>query len=118
MSAPKSRLILGLMTFYKTPTTSGRITDLDTFNKALDLLQARGYNEIDTARMYGEGTQEGFTGQTNWKKNGFTLATKVMYPREYGDNAADKVIASVETSLKELGTDKVDVSLIWRKRSY
>jgi aflatoxin B1 aldehyde reductase len=110
MSAPKSRLILGLMTFYNTPTTSGRVTDLDTFNKALDLLESRGYKEIDTARIYGEGTQEGFTGQTSWKKNGFTIATKVQYPRDYGDNTADKVFESVEKSLKELGTDKVDVS--------
>ncbi|XP_044715060.1 aldo/keto reductase family domain-containing protein [Hirsutella rhossiliensis] len=37
------------------------------------------------------------------------LATKVHYPVSQGDNTAEKVIASVETSLKELGTDCVDI---------
>jgi aflatoxin B1 aldehyde reductase len=105
------------MTFSQNKNSVARITDIETFNKTLDVLQARGYNEVDTARMYGEGTQEGFTRQTNWKQRGLTLATKVQYPRALGDNTAEKTIASVETSLKELGTDSVEVSLQWRKTS-
>ncbi|KAK5992305.1 Aldo-keto reductase [Cladobotryum mycophilum] len=90
--SPKNRIILGLMTFGPDESAGARITDLDTFNKVLDVLQSRGYNEIDTARLYG-----------------LSLATKVIYPSNPGDNAADKVVESVETSLKELGTDSVDI---------
>jgi aflatoxin B1 aldehyde reductase len=86
---------------------------LDTFNKALDLFQTRGYSEVDTARIYVGGKQEAFTKEARWKERGLTLATKVQYPFASGDNTADKVIASVETSLKELGTDCVDVSVFW-----
>jgi aflatoxin B1 aldehyde reductase len=107
------RIILGLMTFGPSSEDGARITDLETFNKALDLFQARGYSEVDTARVYVGGNQEAFTRDAKWKDRGLTLATKVKYPGAPGDNTAEKVVASVETSLKELGTDCVDVSAFW-----
>ncbi|KAM6483371.1 Aldo/keto reductase [Trichoderma sp. SZMC 28011] len=112
--ASKPRVILGLMTFGPNENDGARITDLDTYNKALDVLQARGYNEVDTARVYVGGTQEDFTRQANWKKRGLTLATKVKYPAQLGDNTAEKVVESVEKSLKELDTDSVDILYLHR----
>lgn len=108
----KPRIILGLMTFGPDRDDGARITDLNIFNQALDLFQARGYSEVDTARVYVASKQEAFTREAKWKDRGLTLATKVKYPTNHGDNTAEKVIASVETSLKELGTDCVDVRLI------
>lgn len=108
--SPKDRIILGLMTFGPTTEDGARITSIDTFNKAFDVFQARGYNEVDTARVYVAKQQEGFTKDAKWKERGLTLATKVEYPAQHGDNKADKVAASVDISLKELGTDCVDVS--------
>ncbi|KAF7539751.1 hypothetical protein G7Z17_g12346 [Cylindrodendrum hubeiense] len=96
------RIILGLMTFGPPGGAIARVTDQDTFKKSLDLFQSRGYNEVDTARVYVGGQQEGWTAQAGWKERGLTLATKVMYPAKPGDNTADKVFASVETSLKDL----------------
>lgn len=109
-SNPTDRIILGLMTFGPDESAGARITDLDTFNKALDVFQSRGYNEVDTARVYVARKQEAFTREAKWKERGLTLATKVQYPGQPGDHAGAKVIESVETSLKELGTDSVDVS--------
>ncbi|GJC98857.1 aldo/keto reductase [Colletotrichum higginsianum] len=107
-SNPKDRVILGLMTFGPKEADGARITDLDTYNKALDVFQSRGYNEVDTARVYVGRQQEAFTREAKWKERGLTLATKVQYPGQPGDHAAAKVVESVETSLKELGTDSVD----------
>lgn len=104
------RIILGLMTFGPEGEDGARITDLGTFKEALDVFQARGYNEVDTARVYTGTNQEAFTRQAGWKDRGLTLATKVKYPANPGENAAEKVAESVETSLKELGTDTIDVS--------
>lgn len=106
----KNRVILGLMTFGPDEKAGARILDQETFNKTLDVLQSRGYNEVDTARVYVAGKQEEWTAQANWKSRGLTLATKVQYPTNAGDNTPEKVMASVETSLKDLGTDCVDVS--------
>lgn len=110
---PKHRVILGLMTFGPpgSEELDARICDSETFTKALDVFQGRGYSEIDTARIYVGGKQEAWTRQVGWQERGFTLATKVKYPRDPGDNTAEKVVESVETSLKELGTDCIDVSL-------
>lgn len=107
--APTSRIILGLMTFGKDESAGARITDINEFNKILDLFQSRGYNEVDTARVYIGKQQEAFTREAQWKDRGLTLATKIVYPGEPGANTHDKVIESLETSLKELGTDSVDL---------
>lgn len=63
--------------------TGGRVTSLDEYNKILDYFQARGHNEIDTARVYVGGKQEAFTAQARWKERGLTLATK-LYPHAAG----------------------------------
>ena len=108
-ASPTPRVILGLMTFGTDEAAGARITSVPDFAKVLDLYQQRGYSEVDTARVYIGGKQEAFTREAGWKDRGLTLATKVKYPSTPGDNTADKVIASVETSLKELGTDCVDL---------
>lgn len=107
-SNPKPRIILGLMTFGPDPSTGARTTSLDEYNKFLDHLQGAGYNEVDTARSYVGGKQEAFTREAKWKERGLTLATKV-YPYTPGEHAADVLTKEFNTSLKELGTDCVDI---------
>ncbi|KAG7413413.1 hypothetical protein ACKAV7_007897 [Fusarium commune] len=113
----KPRVILGLMTFGPpgSEQLDARIFDPETYNKALDIFQSKGYNEVDTARIYVGGKQEGWTGsQTNWKDRGLTVDTKVKYPAQPGENTYEKVIESVETSLKELRTDCIDLLYLHR----
>ncbi|TVY40643.1 Aflatoxin B1 aldehyde reductase member [Lachnellula occidentalis] len=105
---PKPRVILGLMTFGEDEAAGARITSLDEYNKALDHLQGAGYNEVDTARAYIGGKQEAFTRKAHWKERGLTLATK-CYPVQPGTHKPDALTAEFETSLKELGTDCVDI---------
>ncbi|KAK4121236.1 Aldo/keto reductase [Parathielavia appendiculata] len=107
--SPKPRVILGLMTFGPDESAGARITDVSEFGKVLDLFQSRGYNEVDTARVYVGGKQEAFTREARWKDRGLTLATKVKYPNQPGDNTYDKVLQSAETSLRELGAECVDI---------
>lgn len=54
------------------------------------------------------GKQEAFTRDAKWQDRGFKLATKV-YPTEPGLHTASEVTSRFETSLKELGTDCVDI---------
>jgi aflatoxin B1 aldehyde reductase len=109
-NAPTDRVILGLMTFGPNAADGARITDPAEYGKVLDLFQSRGYNEVDTARVYVGAQQEAFTREAGWKDRGLTLATKIKYPNQLGSNTAEKVVESLNTSLKELGTDCVDVS--------
>ncbi|KAK4445835.1 NADP-dependent oxidoreductase domain-containing protein [Podospora aff. communis PSN243] len=105
----KPRVILGLMTFGPDEATGARITDQAEFGKILDTFQARGYNEVDTARVYVGGKQEAFTREAGWKDRGLTLATKIVYPSSPKLNTYDKVLESLDISLKELGADCVDI---------
>ncbi|KAG9528644.1 Aldo/keto reductase, partial [Aureobasidium melanogenum] len=104
----KPRVILGTMTFGPDTDSGARQTDLADYNKALDYLQSHGYNEIDTARTYVGGKQEAWTKDARWKERGLTLATK-CYPHEPGMHKADSILASLDKSLAELGTDCVDI---------
>jgi aflatoxin B1 aldehyde reductase len=105
---PKPRVILGLMTFGPDPAAGARITSPTEYNTFLDHLQAAGYNEVDTARSYVGGEQEAFTRAAHWKERGLTLATKV-YPDTPGKHTAETITEHFNTSLKELGTDCVDI---------
>ena len=108
MQNPKPRVILGLMTFGPDESAGARITSLDEYNKCLDYFQQQGYNEVDTARVYVGGKQEGFTAAAHWKERGLTLATK-WYPRQAGAHKPVVIKEQVDTSLKELQTDCVDI---------
>jgi aflatoxin B1 aldehyde reductase len=123
----KPRVILGLMTFGLDPAKGARITSLGTallsalllcstlltatiatYNTFLDRLQKAGYDEVDTARSYIGGAQEAFTREARWKQRGLKLATK-SYPKVPGTHKPEAVTAELETSLRELGTDCVDI---------
>ena len=102
------RVILGLMTYGPDESAGARITSLDEFNRHLDYFQQKGYNEIDTARAYIGGKQEAFSAQAKWKERNLSLATKV-YPRPAGLHKPNLLRENLELSLKELGTDRVDI---------
>lgn len=108
VSSSKPRIILGLMTFGTEPSRGGRVTDLADFKTALDDFQKCGYSELDTARSYLGGQQEAFTRAAGWKERGMAIATKV-YPTPAGTHKAAVITERFETSLRELGTDCVDV---------
>lgn len=107
-STGKPRVILGLMTYGSDVSAGARITDLDEFNQHLDYLQSQGYNEVDTALLYINGKQHEFTREARWKERGLKLATKV-YPTEDGMHKPAKLRELFEKSLKDLGTDQVDI---------
>lgn len=105
---PKPRVILGLMTFGPDTSVGARTTSLTEFNAFLDHFQGAGYNEVDTARNYVGGKQEAFTREAKWKDRGLTLATKV-WPNTPGTHKAEPLAENLNTSLKELGADCVDI---------
>jgi aflatoxin B1 aldehyde reductase len=96
------------MTFGPDLKWGARTTIVDEFNDFLDLFQARGYNEVDTARQYQGGQQEAFTRAAKWKDRGLKLATKV-FPVTPGQHKPEIITEMFETSLERLGTNKVDI---------
>ncbi|BFZ60803.1 hypothetical protein YB2330_001855 [Saitoella coloradoensis] len=103
-----NRIILGMMTFGPEGTSGARVYTVEETNTALEKFKSLGYDELDTARAYCEGKQESYTRDCQYKEKGFKVATKV-YPVNAGDHSPEKLRATFETSLKELGTDKVDI---------
>jgi aflatoxin B1 aldehyde reductase len=78
---PKSPLniIFGAMTFGRAGTAQARVTSLEECAAILDIFQAHGHTEIDTARYYGAGTSEEYLGELNWQDRGLVMDTK-FYP--------------------------------------
>jgi aryl-alcohol dehydrogenase-like predicted oxidoreductase len=72
--------------------------------QALDL----GINLLDTAAVYGT---EAVVGQAikSVSRDRVVIATKAWIPRSEGRSAADTAVASLDNSLRQLGTDYVDI---------
>lgn len=80
----------------------GRDTAIATINHAID----RGINYIDTAPAYGDGNSERIIGEVmKTRRDEVVLATKVRWD---GIGKAE-VIESVEKSLRQLQTDRLDI---------
>ncbi|KAE8448757.1 hypothetical protein EG329_008973 [Mollisiaceae sp. DMI_Dod_QoI] len=75
-------VILGAMTFGREGTEQARVVTLEDCAAILDIFQAHGHNEVDTARFYAEGSSEEFLGNLDWKKRGIVMDTK-YFNREY-----------------------------------
>jgi aflatoxin B1 aldehyde reductase len=93
-----------------------RVTTLDDTKAILDVFQKHGHNEVDTARIYGQGSSEEYLGDIEWQKRGIAMHTK-LYPSkgimsyskvEYTHSAKD-IRAGLLESFKALKTDKIDM---------
>src|SRR5215471_5038496 len=72
--------------------------------QALDL----GVNLLDTAAVYGT---ERVVGEAikSVPRDSVVIATKAWVPRREGRSAADRAVQSLDNSLRQLGTDYVDI---------
>ncbi|MFH9068830.1 aldo/keto reductase [Streptomyces alboflavus] len=107
-----SPLALGAATF---GTEWGWGAEQDEARKLFDLYVERGGNFIDTASTYTEGSSERLLGEfAHGRRESLVLATKYSTLRHPGDPNSGgghrkNLFASVETSLRRLRTDYVDL---------
>jgi aflatoxin B1 aldehyde reductase len=82
----------------------------------LDVFQKHGHDEIDTARVYGNGSSESILADLDWQKRGIVMDTK-LYPNagsamsqddQYTHKPED-VRRGLMNSLKALKCDKIDM---------
>ena len=103
-----SEVALGAMTF-------GREADEATSHRMLDMFVEAGGNFVDSADVYGPGTSEEVLGRwlARQDRDGLVIATKVRFPSGAGVNdvglGRKHIIASIDASLRRLGTDYVDL---------
>ena len=107
-----SPLSLGTMTF---GSDWGWGADADEARRIFDLYVDRGGNVIDTSVNYTNGTSEQMVGAfAREKRERLVLATKFTMARDPGDpnsggNHRLNIVRSVEQSLRQLGTDRIDL---------
>src|SRR5206468_6820533 len=105
-------LSLGTMTF---GNDWGWGAPEDEARRIFDTYVDRGGNFIDTANMYTNGTSERLLGKfVSGKRDELVLATKFTVSRRQDDpnaggNHRKSLMQSVEASLKNLGTDYIDL---------
>ncbi|PBP22354.1 Aldo/keto reductase [Diplocarpon rosae] len=113
-------VVFGAMTFGRQGTEQARVHTISDCAAILDIFQAHGHNEVDTARFYGEGSSEEFLGDLGWKKRGLVMDTK-YYPtagRNMSKSNApeggwrhtpEHLRQNLMDSLEALKADKVDM---------
>ncbi|KZT05022.1 Aldo/keto reductase [Laetiporus sulphureus 93-53] len=121
MASQKSvlNIVMGAMTFGEAGKEGARVHHLKDVEAILDVFQAHGHTEVDTARIYTGGTSEEYLGKIDWRKRGLKIETK-LYP-----NVSNKRIQSpngviishspedlrkhLEASMKALNTDQLEM---------
>ncbi|KAH9842788.1 Aldo/keto reductase [Rhodofomes roseus] len=93
-------LIFGTMTMGEQGKNGVRTSDLGECQEIIDVLFKHGHRELDTARMYAEGTTEPLLAKLKFPSDA-TVDTKV-YPSNPGDHSPEKLRAIFQTSLKLL----------------
>ncbi|KAK6514542.1 hypothetical protein TWF281_004740 [Arthrobotrys megalospora] len=112
------KIVFGGMSLGKEGTETARVHSLTTAGDLLDIFTSHGYNEVDTARIYGSGTSEEYFATLDWKSRGLIMDTK-LYPTarmpipvpdvmKFTHNPED-LRRGLMDSLKALGTDKIDL---------
>jgi len=107
-----SPLALGAMTF---GTDWGWGTDQDDARRIFETYVDRGGNFIDTANQYTNGTSERFVGEfAAGRRDQLVIATKYTLSSRPGDpnaggNHRKSMVNSVEESMRQLGTDYIDL---------
>ncbi|KJA27231.1 hypothetical protein HYPSUDRAFT_84137 [Hypholoma sublateritium FD-334 SS-4] len=72
-------VVMGAMTFGAAGKMGSRVHDIKDVEAILDIFRSHGHTEIDTARVYSEGTSEEFLGKIDLASKGLKLETK-LYP--------------------------------------
>ncbi|KAI0742480.1 Aldo/keto reductase [Daedaleopsis nitida] len=112
-------IVMGAMTFGEAGKEGARVHDLKDVEAILDVFQAHGHYEIDSARTYTGGTSEEYLGKIDWKKRGLVMDTK-LYPNASNARlrASGKTIIShspedlrkhLDISIKALNTESIDM---------
>ena len=108
-------IVFGAMTIGKPGGEQTRVHSLEEASKILDVFQKYGHSEIDTARVYGQGSSEEYLGQLDWKKRGLVIDTK-FYPTKGKNMGEDQwthrpehLRENLMRSLKALKADKINM---------
>ncbi|CCO28059.1 hypothetical protein BN14_02051 [Rhizoctonia solani AG-1 IB] len=107
---PKSRLniAMGAMTFGKPGTEGARIESAETIGEILDVFKSYGHSEVDTARVYTNGTSEELLGEVGWQKRGLVVETK-LYPSSLIKHTPEGIREHLGKSLDALKTDRIEL---------
>jgi len=116
-----SRVCLGMMS-YGSPAWRDWVLDLDAAAPLVRRAVEVGVTFFDTADMYSLGASEEVTGELLRElfvhRDDYVLATKVFMPMGEGRNdrglSRKHILAGVDSSLRRLGTDHVDLYQIHR----
>ncbi|MGH3679185.1 MAG: aldo/keto reductase [Natronosporangium sp.] len=116
-----SRICLGMMS-YGDPASRAWILPAEVAEPIVRRAVEHGVTFFDTADMYSEGLSEEVTGRLLRtlfpRREDYVLATKVYFPTGPGANdrglSRKHVLASIDASLRRLGTDHVDLYQIHR----
>ncbi|KAI0092389.1 Aldo/keto reductase [Irpex rosettiformis] len=115
------KVVMGGMTFGAPGHEGVRVTDLKEIENILYIFQSHGHSELDTARVYGDGTAEEVLGEIGWQKRGIKMETK-LYPSAVNfrfrepppgldliSHSPEDLRKYLDKSLKALQTDSIDM---------
>ncbi|KAF8610222.1 Aldo/keto reductase [Ceratobasidium sp. AG-I] len=108
MSKSNLNVVMGAMTFGKPGSESARVETVQSVGEILDVFQSYGHVEVDTARVYTNGTSEELLGEVGWQKRGLIVETK-FYPHGAIKHTVEGLREQLAKSLAALKADKIEL---------
>ncbi|KAJ5757209.1 aldo/keto reductase [Penicillium nucicola] len=110
------KIVFGAMTIGQAGLPGCRQTTPKEVKDVLDKFQQHGHREVDTSRIYAQGTSETFLGNSSWQERGLKMQTKI-YPsagKIMGDTenytfSPEDLRRALTASLEALQCDQVDL---------
>lgn len=103
------KIVFGAMTIGKPGVEQTRVHTLEGAAALLDVFQQYGHSEVDTARVYGDGSSEEYLGQLAWQKRGLVVETKLYPIVGTASHKPEDLRKHLMLSLKALEADKIDL---------
>ncbi|KAH9483767.1 Aldo-keto reductase [Psilocybe cubensis] len=102
-------IVMGAMTFGAAGTHGARVHDIKDVQAILEAFRAHGHSEIDTARVYGNGTSEEYLGKLDLESKGFKIQTKLYPFKGFANHDEEDLRKFLAQSLKALNVKTLDI---------
>ncbi|KAJ8503633.1 hypothetical protein ONZ45_g10685 [Pleurotus djamor] len=98
------------MTFGEKGTEGARVHDIKEVEAILDVFQAHGHSEVDTALIYAHGTSEKYLGTLDHAGRGLKIGTKLFPLKAFGlSHSPEDLRKYLMASKKSLNTDCLEL---------
>ncbi|KAK9427160.1 Aldo/keto reductase [Lipomyces doorenjongii] len=109
------KVVFGAMTIGKPGSVRFELKRDIPSNQMLDVFQKHDHSEVDTARVYGQGSSEEYLATAEWQKRGITMDTKLYPTADRGTSLGREVYSHKPEDLRRGLMSSLEVDKLYKE---